>query len=156
MLRNYSCDKISDRFISGRTKEREIILDKFKVEEDSYKKYREDTYQTPRCKSQTKTRQINLIENDEVFGQKIYLNLLKTQIFKSSQSCTTCSDKSFHGYKKDFKQNIVKNLNKTFLKIWFLNILNTYQKPHASLSLSKSFFPLLTYHNVYLNFSLLP
>ena len=114
MLRNYSCDKISDRFISGRTKEREIILDKFKVEEDSYKKYREDIYQTPRCKSQTKTRQINLIDSDEIFGQKIYLNLLKTQIFKSSQSCTSCSDKSFHGYKKDFKQNIVKNLNKTF------------------------------------------
>ena len=116
MLRNYSCDKISDRFISARNKEREIILDKFKVEDDLYKKYREDKdiYQTPRCKSQTKSRQLNYIENDEIFGQKIYLNLLKTQIFQSTNSRSNYSDKSFPHYKTDIKYNVIKNLNKTF------------------------------------------
>ena len=114
MLRNYSSDKISDRFISARNKEREIILDKFKIDDDSDKKYIEDIYQTPRCKSQTKSRQLNYIENDETFGQKIYLNLLKTQIFQSTNSRSNYSDKSFRGYKTEPKQNIIKNLNKSF------------------------------------------
>ena len=114
MLRNYSGDKITDRFISGRSKEREIILDKFKVEEDSFKKYREDIYQTPRCKSQTKSRQINLIENDEIYGQKIYLNLLKTQIFQSSHSSTNTSDKVFNLKQSNLIQTIGKNLNKSY------------------------------------------
>jgi len=115
MLRNYSDDKITDRFISGRNKEREIILDKFKIEEDSFKKYREDDiYQTPRCKSQTKSRQINIIENDEISEHKIYLNLLKTQIFQSSQSCSTGSDKSVRINKNNLIENIRKNLNKSF------------------------------------------
>ena len=114
MLRNYSCDKISDRFISGRTKEREIILDKFKADEDSIKKYGEDIYKTPRCKSQTKSRKLNLIESDEIFSQKIYLNLLKTQIFQSSQSCSTGSDKSVRINKNNLIENIRKNLNKSF------------------------------------------
>ena len=114
MLRNYSCDKISDRFISARNKEREIILDKFKIEDDSYKNYREDIYQTPRCKSQTKTRQLNYIENDEIFGQKIYLNLLKTQIFQSTNSRSDCSNKTFLSYKTDNKHDVMKNLNKSF------------------------------------------
>jgi len=39
MLRNHSDDKISDRFIAGRNGERERILDKFKVEDDSHQKY---------------------------------------------------------------------------------------------------------------------
>lgn len=114
MLRNYSSDKISDRFISARNKEREIILDKFKIDDDSDKKYIEDIYQTPRYKSQTKSRQLNYIENDETFGQKIYLNLLKTQIFQSTNSRSNYSDKSFRGYKTESKQNIIKNLNKSF------------------------------------------
>ena len=114
MLRNYSSDKISDRFISARNKEREIILDKYKIDDDSDKKYIEDIYQTPRCKSQTKSRQLNYIENDETFGQKIYLNLLKTQIFQSTNSRSNYSDKSFRGYKTEPKQNIIKNLNKSF------------------------------------------
>ena len=114
MLRNYSSDKISDRFISARNKEREIILDKFKIDDDSDKKYIEDIYQTPHCKSQTKSRQLNYIENDETFGQKIYLNLLKTQIFQSTNSRSNYSDKSFRGYKTEPKQNIIKNLNKSF------------------------------------------
>ena len=54
MLRNYSDDKISDRFITGRNGERERILDKFKVEEISQQKYSNDLYLTPRCKSQIK------------------------------------------------------------------------------------------------------
>ena len=116
MLRNYSSDKISDRFISGRTKEREIILDKYKIEEDSIKKYREDIYKTPRCRTQTKSRKLNLIETDEKFSKKIYLNLLKTQIFQSSNLHTTGSDKSFHVQRTCFMQNIGKDLNKSFFK----------------------------------------
>ena len=114
MLRNYSGDKITDRFISGRSKEREIILDKFKIEDDPSNKYREDIYQTPQCKSQKKSRQLNLIENDEIFTQKIYLNLLKTQIFQSSYSNICNSDKSFHFQKNYLTKNIGKNLNKSY------------------------------------------
>ena len=86
MLRNHSDDKISDRFITGRNGERERILDKFKVEDDSHQKYLNDLYLTPRCKSQTKNRQLNFIDDEEIFGQKIYLNLLKSQIFESKHS----------------------------------------------------------------------
>ena len=57
MLRNHSDDKISDRFIAGRNGERERILDKFKVEDDSHQKYLNDLYLTPAecCSSQTDT-----------------------------------------------------------------------------------------------------
>ena len=116
MIRNYSGDKISDRFISGRTKEREIILDKFKADEDSIKKYGEDIYKTPRCKSQTKSRKLNLIESDEIFSQKIYLNLLKTQIFQSSHLNISGSLKNFQVPKSNSIQNVAKNLNKSFFK----------------------------------------
>ena len=116
MIRNYSDDKISDRFISGRTKEREIILDKFKADEDSIKKYGEDIYKTPRCKSQTKSRKLNLIESDEIFSQKIYLNLLKTQIFQSSHLNISGSLKNFQVPKSNSIQNVAKNLNKSFFK----------------------------------------
>ena len=118
MIRNYSDDKISDRFISGRTKEREIILDKFKTNEDLIKKYDEDIYKTPRCKSQTKSRKLNLIESDEIFSQKIYLNLLKTQIFQSTHINTSGSNKNFQLPKSNLTQNgnVAKNLNKSFFK----------------------------------------
>ena len=82
MLRNFSDDKISDRFITGRNSERERILNKFTIEENSYIYNINDIYMTPHCHSQKKTREINPID-DEKAGQKIYLNLLKSQIFES-------------------------------------------------------------------------
>ena len=88
MLRNHSDDKISDRFITGRNGERERILDKFKVEEGLNKKYIDDLYLTPHHKSQPKNRQLNFIEDDEIFNQKIYLNLLKSQIFEGRTTCS--------------------------------------------------------------------
>ena len=116
MLRNYSSDKISDRFISGRTKEREIILDKFKIEDDSIKIYREDKYKTPHCKSQTKNNQVNLIENEELFEHNIYLNLLKTQIFQNKYISTSESDKNFNMRNNNSTHQIRKNLNKSYFK----------------------------------------
>ena len=134
MLRNHSDDKISDRFISGRNGERERILDKFKVEEGLNKKYIDDLYLTPHHKSQPKNRQLNFIEDDEIFNQKIYLNLLKSQIFEGR---TTCSqEKKINTEKKlstkNFKSsinkkiydnnNIGKDLNKTFFNN--INLIN--------------------------------
>ena len=116
MLRNYSSDKISDRFISGRTKEREIIIDKFKIEDDSIKEYREDKYKTPHCKSQIKNRQINLIENEELFEHKIYLNLLKTQIFQNSYASTSSSDNNFIMKSYNLTPKIIKNLDKSYFQ----------------------------------------
>ena len=134
MLRNHSDDKISDRFITGRNRERERILDKFKVEEGLNKKYIDDLYLTPHHKSQPKNRQLNFIEDDEIFNQKIYLNLLKSQIFEGR---TTCSqEKKINTEKKlstkNFKSsinkkiydnnNIGKDLNKTFFNN--INLIN--------------------------------
>ena len=134
MLRNHSDDKISDRFITGRNGERERILDKFKVEEGLNKKYIDDLYLTPHHKSQPKNRQLNFIEDDEIFNQKIYLNLLKSQIFEGR---TTCSqEKKINTEKKlstkNFKSsinkkiydnnNIGKDLNKTFFNN--INLIN--------------------------------
>ena len=134
MLRNHSDDKISDRFITGRNGERERILDKFKVEERLNKKYIDDLYLTPHHKSQPKNRQLNFIEDDEIFNQKIYLNLLKSQIFEGR---TTCSqEKKINTEKKlstkNFKSsinkkiydnnNIGKDLNKTFFNN--INLIN--------------------------------
>ncbi len=129
MLRNHSDDKISDRFISGRNCERERILDKFKVEDDSHQKYIDDLYLTPRCKSQNKNRQLNLID-DEIFGQKIYLNLLKSQIFETRHSCSSdnhdkkSSSKIYSSTinKKMFDNNIGKDLNKIFFNN--INLIN--------------------------------
>ena len=129
MLRNHSDDKISDRFISGRNGERERILDKFKVEDDSHQKYIDDLYLTPRCKSQNKNRQLNLID-DEIFGQKIYLNLLKSQIFETRHSCSSdnhdkkSSSKIYSNTinKKMFDNNIGKDLNKIFFNN--INLIN--------------------------------
>ena len=134
MLRNHSDDKISYRFITGRNGERERILDKFKVEEGLNKKYIDDLYLTPHHKSQPKNRQLNFIEDDEIFNQKIYLNLLKSQIFEGR---TTCSqEKKINTEKKlstkNFKSsinkkiydnnNIGKDLNKTFFNN--INLIN--------------------------------
>ena len=148
MLRNHSDDKISDRFITGRNGERERILDKFKVEEDSHEKYIKDLYLTPRCKSQTKNRQLNLIDDDEIFGQKIYLNLLKSQIFESKHSCSPdksnnhdkkSSAKNYVGSfcKKIFDNNIGKDLNKTFFNN--INLVNNNTNNNNNLlSLNKT------------------
>ena len=133
MLRNHSDDKISDRFITGRNGERERILDKFKVEENPHEKYINDLYLTPRCKSQTKNRQLNFIEDDEIFGQKIYLNLLKSQIFESRHSCSQekaiTNDKKLSSKKypllipkKNIDNNIGKDLNKSFFNN--INLVN--------------------------------
>jgi len=133
MLRNHSDDKISDRFIAGRNGERERILDKFKVEDDSHQKYLNDLYLTPRCKSQTKNRQLNFIDDDEIFGQKIYLNLLKSQIFESKHSCSkeksnnhdklsSTKNYPYNTYKKILDNNIGKDLNKTYFNN--INLIN--------------------------------
>ena len=133
MLRNHSDDKISDRFIAGRNGERERILDKFKVEDDSHQKYLNDLYLTPRCKSQTKNRQLNFIDDDEIFGQKIYLNLLKSQIFESKHSyskeksnnhdkLSSTKNYPYTTYKKILDNNIGKDLNKTYFNN--INLIN--------------------------------
>ena len=121
MLRNHSDDKISDRFITVRNEERERILDKFKVEDDSHQKYLNDLYKTPRCKSQTKNRQLNFIDDAQIFEQKIYLNLLKSQIFESKHSYSLEKTKKSSAKNltlslknKIFEDNIGKDLNKTF------------------------------------------
>ena len=121
MLRNHSDDKISDRFITVRNEERERILDKFKVEDDSHQKYLNDLYKTPRCKSQTKNRQLNFIDDAQIFEQKIYLNLLKSQIFESKHSYSLEKTKKSSAKNltlslknKIFENNIGKDLNKTF------------------------------------------
>ena len=139
MLRNHSDDKISDRFIAGRNGERERILDKFKVEDDSHQKYIDDLYLTPRTgsKSQNKNRTLNFIDDDEIFGQKIYLNLLKSQMFETKHSCS--QDKSNNTDKKMLTKNysaklikknneniIGKDLNKTFFNN--INLLSSNSK----------------------------
>ena len=144
MLRNHSDDKISDRFISGRNCERERILDKFKVEDDSHQKYIDDLYLTPRCKSQNKNRQLNLID-DEIFGQKIYLNLLKSQIFETRHSCSSdnhdkkSSSKIYSSTinKKMFDNNIGKDLNKIFFNnINLINNNNSNNNSNNNISLN--------------------
>ena len=134
MLRNHSDDKISDRFITGRNGERERILDKFKVEEGLNKKYIDDLYLTPHHKSQPKNRQLNFIEDDEIFNQKIYLNLLKSQIFEGRTTCSQekkintekkLSTKNFKSSinKKIYDNNSIgKDLNKTFFNN--INLIN--------------------------------
>ena len=137
MLRNYSDDKISDRFITGRNGERERMIDKFKVEEISKHNYtNKNFYLTPSCKSQIKNRKLNFIDNDEIFGQKIYLNLLKSQIFDSKQFCSPnksnkndklSSKKYGSSINKHFFENknindIGKDLNKTIFKN--INLVN--------------------------------
>ena len=129
MLRNHSDDKISDRFITGRNGERERVLDKYKVEDDSHQKYIDDLYLTPRCRSKNKNRHLNLID-DEIFGQKIYLNLLKSQIFETRHSCSSdnhdkkSSSKIYSSTinKKMFDNNIGKDLNKVFFNN--INLIN--------------------------------
>ena len=142
MLRNHSDDKISDRFITGRNGERERILDKYKVEDDSHQKYIDDLYLTPRCKSQNKNRQLNIIDDDEIFGQKIYLNLLKSQMFESKHSCS--QDKSSNKNKKILTRNlssskikniIGKDLNKTFFNN--INLVNNINNNNLLSSNSK-------------------
>ena len=131
MLRNHSDDKISDRFITVRNEERERILDKFKVEDDTHQKYIDDLYKTPRCKSQAKNRQLNLIDDEQIFEQKIYLNLLKSQIFESKHSYTSEKSKrasaknlnSSSAKNKNFENNLGKDLNKTFF-----NCINSINK----------------------------
>jgi cell division cycle 20-like protein 1 (cofactor of APC complex) len=133
MLRNHSDDKISDRFITGRNGERERILDKFKVEEEKHKQYLDDLYLTPRDKSKNKNRQLNFIEDDEVFNQKIYLNLLKSQIFEGRTTCSqekkinTDKKLSSKNYKSSMNiklidNNIGKDLNKAFFNN--INVIN--------------------------------
>ena len=134
MLRNHSDDKISDRFITGRNGERERILDKFKVEEETHKKYLDDLYLTPRDKPKNKNRQLNFIEDDEIFNQKIYLNLLKSQIFEGRTTCSqekvinTDKNLSSKNYKSSLNKklfdnnNIGKDLNKTFFNN--INLIN--------------------------------
>ena len=133
MLRNHSDDKISDRFITGRNGERERILDKFKIEEEKHKKYLDDLYLTPRDKPKNKNRQLNFIEDDEIFNQKIYLNLLKSQIFEGRTTCSQekkintdkkLSSKNYKSSmnKKLFENNIGKDLNKTFFNN--INVIN--------------------------------
>ena len=139
MLRNHSDDKITDRFITGRNGERERILDKFKVEDDSHQKYIEDLYLTPRCKSQNKNRELNFIEDDEIFGQKIYLNLLKSQIFDSKHSCSP--NKSNKNEKLSSKKLLLENKNinnigigKDLNKAFFnnINLVNNNSNSNSS------------------------
>ena len=162
MLRNHSDDKISDRFIAGRNGERERILDKFKIEEVSQQKYTNDLYLTPLCKSQNKIRELNLIDDDEIFGQKIYLNLLKSQIFDSNHSCSP--NKSIKNEKLSSKKfsssintkfsenknsnNIGKDLNKTFFNNINLVINNNSNNNSNSKNISNDLLLLNSKKNI--------
>ena len=128
MLRNHSDDKMSDRFITGRNEERERIIDKFKIEEESHKKYIDDLYLTPRFKPKNKNRELNFIDDDEIFNQKIYLNLLKSQIFEGRMACS--QEKNINNTNKKFCS---KNYNSSINKIKFDN--NSIDK-----DLNKKFF----------------
>ena len=80
----------------------------FKIEDNSFKNDIKEEYLVSRCKSQSKSRQINLLATDEEYGQKLYLNLLKTQIFKNSHSSGKCKTDSYKSL-KDFQ--ISKNIS---------------------------------------------
>ena len=121
MLRNNSHDKILDRFISSLKTEKDHILKKFIVEDDDLHLPKiKDPYLTPRSHSQKKSRDLNFLEDEEQLGQKIYLNLLKTQIFESTPA-QTIKEKSTE------KKNIIKlksdSINKDLNKTFFNNIL---------------------------------
>jgi cell division cycle 20-like protein 1 (cofactor of APC complex) len=125
MLMNYLIGKKSDRFISARSSERDIKLEKFKVN-DLSQTYNIKTLFTPKNKSQMKSRIPSIINDENSFSQKIYLDLLKSQIFENKSSykkSPNASNKISYNNsnnKETFspnKKEIIKNLTTTFNKM---------------------------------------
>ena len=85
MLMNFPEIKKSDRFISARSAERDLKLEKFKVN-DLSQTYNINTLFTPKNKSQINSRTPTIINDENIFSQKIYLDLLKSQMFEKKSS----------------------------------------------------------------------
>ena len=120
---NFAMFKKYDRFISARSTERDLQLEKFKVN-DLSQTYNIKTLFTPKSKSQIKSRTPSIINDENTFSQKIYLDLLKSQIFENKpsykKSPKPSSKLSFTSNQKESfspnkpKKEIIRNLNNTF------------------------------------------
>ena len=133
MLRNFPQKQNSDRFILSRSAERDRQVDKYKIE-DITKTYNIKQILNQANKSQLKPRTPSIISDENALNQKMYLNLLKSQIFENKtnkktktkdNSSSKCLSKKRNlstiqkrniTYKQNNKNNltIVKNLNEAF------------------------------------------
>ena len=83
MLRHRVRGKESDRYIAARSTERDKRIEKYQISEENCKiALNLDNFSTP-----DKKRSLSIIVDDKYHSNKLYLSLLKTQIFNSN-SCT--------------------------------------------------------------------
>ncbi len=156
MLMNFPEIKKSDRFISARSAERDLKLEKFKVN-DLSQIYNINTLFTPKNKSQINSRTPTIINDENIFSQKIYLDLLKSQMFekKSSykKSPIQLNNSNIISNEKESsspnkinpqkKNEIIRNLNKTFNNMSPLD-----KKIHKTYSKIKNINYEIRYHSV--------
>ena len=101
---SHTC-KESDRFITSRSSEREKTINRFLLKEKDEKNINLlQNLETPTiCKStEPKTKTPFIIRDQKQLSDKIYLSLLKTQLFKSRSSIQNTSGK--YSYKRSLKK----------------------------------------------------
>ncbi len=76
--------KKSDRFISSRSSERDRKLDKYKINDEN--RYLNNKNISLKIKSKIVNRTPSIVYDENVYSQKIYLDLLKTQIFENNDN----------------------------------------------------------------------
>ena len=108
---NSQASKESDRFITSRSSEREKTINRFLLKERDEKNLNKlQNLETPTtiCKSaEPKTKTPFIIRDQKQLSDKIYLSLLKTQLFKSRPSIQNTSGK--YSYKRSLKKKRKKS-----------------------------------------------
>jgi len=96
--------KKSDRFISSRSSERDRKLNKYIINEEN--KYLNNKSISLKIKSKIINRTPSIVNDENVYSQKIYLDLLKTQIFENVVD--DINKKNFYSMEN---QNKINNIN---------------------------------------------
>ena len=94
--------KKSDRFISSRSSERDRKLDKYKINDEN--RYLNNKSISLKNKSKIVNRTPSIVYDENVYSQKIYLDLLKTQIFENN-------DNNKNNFNSIENHNKINNIN---------------------------------------------
>ena len=94
--------KKSDRFISSRSSERDRKLDKYKINDEN--RYLNNKNISLKIKSKIVNRTPSIVYDENVYSQKIYLDLLKTQIFENN-------DNNKNNFNSIENHNKINNIN---------------------------------------------
>jgi WD40 repeat protein len=133
MLRHRVRDKESDRYIAARSVERDKRIEKYQISDEICK----INLNLDNCTTPVKKRPLSIIVDDKYHSNKLYLSLLKTQIFNTNSSTKKNVDNSDSKHTSKKKKKVESSKKSKFLNsseknISTLNESNNYKITNIS------------------------